>query len=285
MNRRGLLAAAGGGTVAALAAFSWPGWLRKAFVEHEPTAGGPAPSASSPDQGAPCPAGIRKDPAEATREPRPLPQSAAQILEEARTQAVAEKKKILVFVIPAGDDWRPSYERGHALGEFLNHACDDDLAPLAAAVVVCVHMEDLKTAFGSAPAGQPLMVLVDPAARPASLRPLDAALPPLPDSPDKLDGVKDHEKEIIDARIATVAKLVHQGLGTTPAAEAGERAGVVRQGLVKKRPAGAQWASSMGCGVDYEEGPMDNSGSVDCGMGHVPERSSRFLSFLVNKAR
>jgi len=45
----------------------------------------------------------------------------------------------------------------------------------------------------------------------------------------------------------------------------------------KKRPTGAQWARSSGCGVDIE-GDLEGTG-VACGMGYVPELSQRFLWF------
>ncbi|MCA9658336.1 MAG: hypothetical protein KC486_08330 [Myxococcales bacterium] len=52
-----------------------------------------------------------------------------------------------------------------------------------------------------------------------------------------------------------------------------------RERLTRSRPPeGARWAYSGGCGVRVE-GSRSNV-AVGCGMGHVPERSRRFLSFL-----
>lgn len=47
-------------------------------------------------------------------------------------------------------------------------------------------------------------------------------------------------------------------------------------------PKGSSWARSGGCGVRIE-GEEENHGFA-CGMGHVPERSQRFLSFLTGGA-
>jgi hypothetical protein len=146
-------------------------------------------------------------------------------------------------------------------------------------------MADLREVFGGAPAGEPLMVLVDPAARPASLRALDATIPQLPAAPGRGADDSPIEDKVIDARVALVASLVRQGLGAAPAAVVAARAAEVRERLVKQRPPGGQWASSAGCGVSFEEGPEghDNEVAVACGMGHVPRRSARFLHFLSQK--
>ncbi len=55
---------------------------------------------------------------------------------------------------------------------------------------------------------------------------------------------------------------------------------LTRDAMVRSQPpAGARWARSWGCGTNIE-GVRTNV-RVGCGMGHVPERSRRFLSFLV----
>ena len=55
---------------------------------------------------------------------------------------------------------------------------------------------------------------------------------------------------------------------------------LTRDRVVRSRPpAGARWARTSGCGTRVE-GVRSNV-RVGCGMGHVPERSQRFLSFLV----
>ncbi len=56
---------------------------------------------------------------------------------------------------------------------------------------------------------------------------------------------------------------------------------LARERWVRSRPpAGSAWARGHGCGVRIE-GDFRPSG-IACGMGHVPERSTRFLSFLTN---
>ncbi len=55
---------------------------------------------------------------------------------------------------------------------------------------------------------------------------------------------------------------------------------VAREDLVTRPVAGAHWASSWGCGTEIEGIPEDQQMVVGCGMGHVPERSQRFLYFF-----
>ena len=50
--------------------------------------------------------------------------------------------------------------------------------------------------------------------------------------------------------------------------------------LVVPRDDGARWGHTTMCGNEYEEGPAE---MVDCGMGHVPEASRRFLDFYTGK--
>jgi hypothetical protein len=260
----------------AASALAWPGWLRRAFGLG---LAGRAGEISA--EGEPCPAGIRKerlDMVPGKTGPR-SELDVGKMLAEAEAQAAAEKKKLLVLVIPDEGAVIGARERGHALGEYLNHGSSADLAPLALAVVVCARMGDLRQAFGRAPAGQPLMVVVDPASRPASLQALDGPLPALLGFARKGGTADPAEDKLVDERIATLAGLVRRGVGEVPGGEVEARAALVQRELVKQRPHGAQWASSSGCGVDYEEGP-EVSDAVDCGMGHVPRRSVRFLHFL-----
>jgi len=59
---------------------------------------------------------------------------------------------------------------------------------------------------------------------------------------------------------------------------------LVRERLVRSRPPeGALWAYAGGCGVRVE-GDLQPV-AIGCGMGHVPERSRRFLSFLGDHSR
>lgn len=47
-----------------------------------------------------------------------------------------------------------------------------------------------------------------------------------------------------------------------------------------RRIEGSHWANSHGCGTDYEDTPPDERRMIGCGMGFVPPRSARFLSFF-----
>ncbi|MCC6875594.1 MAG: hypothetical protein IT378_14910 [Sandaracinaceae bacterium] len=52
-------------------------------------------------------------------------------------------------------------------------------------------------------------------------------------------------------------------------------AGVAEQRLVRSPVPGSRWARSGGCGIAIEG--VENNVLVGCGMGHVPDRSRRFL--------
>jgi hypothetical protein len=72
--------------------------------------------------------------------------------------------------------------------------------------------------------------------------------------------------------------------------------------LVKRPPDGAHWATSSGCGTKVEDTPeeiadkerrraearkrgtvlVDRIVVVGCGMGHVPDKSRRFLHFFAH---
>lgn len=59
---------------------------------------------------------------------------------------------------------------------------------------------------------------------------------------------------------------------------------LTRERLLRSRPpAGSRWAQTAGCGVRIE-GHKQRFG-IGCGMGHVPERSRRFLAWLSDYER
>ena len=62
-------------------------------------------------------------------------------------------------------------------------------------------------------------------------------------------------------------------------------AAVVREDLVECAIPGARWARSAGCGTYVEGLPDDDQVMVGCGMGHVPERSQRFVHFFAVRTR
>ncbi|HTN86455.1 MAG TPA: hypothetical protein VL242_22300 [Sorangium sp.] len=247
MNRRIFL----GATAAGLAATTWPAFIRDAFGDGAACDMNGKPSAAPP---------------------------VAQVSAAFR-RAQQAGKALLVLVIPADDSAR--WERGRAFGELLNFGADRDLAPLAGVEVVCATMADLKKIVPGAGAGEPLMVLVRTDKVPAVATPLDASLPAYKSgrSPDRTgweQQQKDEEK-IAAQRIGALGELLRKALGADERSVAARAAGV-RARLVKQPPAGAHWASSSGCGTTIEG--VEESGAIGCGMGHVPEKSRRFLYFF-----
>jgi hypothetical protein len=193
-------------------------------------------------------------------------------------RARASGKPLLVFVIPAAPEAR--WERGETFGELLNHGADRDLAPLAAAEVVCATMEDLRRIVPSAGAGEPLMVLVHPERLPATARQLDTALAPRSSPFEEgmsWQEVERREDEASDKRIAAMGEMLRRALGDDER-RAASLAVEVRARLKDKPPAGTRWATGAGCGFSIE-GEEDKWGMA-CGMGHVPKKARRFLYFF-----
>jgi hypothetical protein len=162
--------------------------------------------------------------------------------------ATTTTRPTLVLVVPPDENAR--WERGAAFGEWLNHADDRALAPLALVDVVCAPARD----FGAS--GSPLMLLVVG----STVHRLDGPLP------------KDAA-----ARRALLGGFVRK-LVWTEGKSVGELAKAARERYVKKAPRGARWGRTSMCGAEYDEGPAD---AVDCGMGSVSEPARRFLDFYV----
>jgi len=114
-------------------------------------------------------------------------------------------KPLLVFVIPADDG--DKYSRGQAFGELLNHASQAQLALLALVEVVCATMDSVRRVAPSVGGGEPLMLLIDADAVPATVRRLDARLPTL-DSNVPWDERDKREAELVDQRIAALSRLI-----------------------------------------------------------------------------
>jgi hypothetical protein len=81
------------------------------------------------------------------------------------------------------------------------------------------------------------------------------------------------------ARVRVLGDLVRQVL-SLEGKSARALAAAARERYVKRAPRGARWGRTTMCGNEYEEGPAE---VVDCGMGHVPEASRRFLDFYVGR--
>jgi hypothetical protein len=207
-------------------------------------------------------------------------------LAEALKRAQKNGRTLLVFVIPEDDALK--YDRGAAFGAWLNHGTDVQIAPLSACEVVCARMAEIRKALPfdngvRLPVGEPLMVAFWMGNGPAI--PLHAELPVVREGRmrggDDWDKMQKREADLVDARIAVLAKLLRHlrkddwHFDTDAARHSAE----VRARLVKQRVAGSRWAHASGCGTTIE-GEEDQM-RAKCGMGHVPEKARRFLYFYV----
>lgn len=246
MKRRHFLT----GAAAGLAAAAWPAFIQEAFGN------GPA-----------C---------DANGKPAKLPRAA--VVAAAFQHARRAGRSLLVLVIP--DDDAEKYERGRAFGELLNHGSDADLAPLAGVEVVCATIAELRKVVPQATDTTALMMLVRTDRVPVDVKPLSAQLPTYEDP--RLSGAdwqtaRLTEDDIAKQRIALLGALLRGALGDA-GKDATAKAALIRDRLVKLPPAGARWAKSHGCGTTIEGEERDYG--IGCGMGHVPEKSRRFLYFF-----
>ncbi|MBN8612860.1 MAG: hypothetical protein J0L92_19855 [Deltaproteobacteria bacterium] len=206
-------------------------------------------------------------------------------LSEAYRAAQRAGRPLLVLVIPEDNGAR--WERGSALGAFLNHGTDDAMTAVGSCELTCAPMTVLRQLVPQAPPGEPLLVLVDPARVPASVSAIDPALPPEP--PYAVDGEdweaqRTREDAYVDAQIAAISNAVVAALATriaasTPAQRTAARARAIDT-YRAHRVRGSYWAFSGGCGVSVEDAPPQLESMVACGMGHTPERARRFLYFF-----
>jgi hypothetical protein len=237
----------------------------------------------------------KKEPAEVAQEKREL--EASKHRREAVAKALAAGRTVLVFVIP--DDDMAKWERGRAFGEWLNHGEDAQLAPLSRATVLCAKTGELPSTVD----GQPLLVLLRPGAPP---RPLEGELAKYSDGRIRvkaIGGAQEPEPPDDDAvfasRVTLLSDLTASVLGPAGADPAAQ-ARVVRTRIVTvDPPGGSHWASDSGCATRIEvtraekeeeeraEEEARKKGifmmkhvvGVGCGMGHVPDKSRRFLYF------
>ncbi len=172
-------------------------------------------------------------------------------------------RPLLVLVIPK-DDAR-KYATGVAWGELLNHGTDAQLAPLGAAEVICATAADLRRIVPAQGETEPMAFVVLPGSR-VNAQAIEVALP------------SGHKEEDADRRVVLLGAAVGKAIATDPK-RARALAAAARANLVRKPPAGARWATSAGCGVEVEGAPDDGM-VVGCGMGHVPQKSRRFLYLL-----
>jgi hypothetical protein len=175
VKRRAFLRAA---TAGAAVAATWPSWLRSAFAQADATA---VPADVSDHLGA---------------------------VSQAFRAAQRAGKPLLVLVIPADDQLK--WQRGTAFGELLNHGGPAVMQDLALVEVVCAPMEAVRALVPQTPArpADPWMVLVETDALPARVQVLDAELAMQPQS----FGDDIANEKAIDARIATLGRLLHRSL-------------------------------------------------------------------------
>jgi hypothetical protein len=249
MKRRGFLTSASVGASVGAAALAWPALVSRAFAQN-----------AVPEDGA------------------------LAGLSEAYRAAQRAQRPLLVVVIPEENGAR--WDRGAALGAFLNHGSDDGMAAVGACEVTCATMTVLRQLVPQAPAGEPLVVLVDPSRVPATASAIDPALPPeLPFPSGDADRWDEHYARMdarVDQQITAIDGAIVLALRTrTSAMSAAERAAARQRALDTYRAhriRGSYWANQGGCGVYVEEVPQ--TGGIGCGMGHTPERAQRFLYFF-----
>lgn len=198
---------------------------------------------------------------------------------EAYRAAQRARRPLLVLVIPEDNGAR--WERGVAFGAWINHGSDDALTALGVTELACAPMSTLRQLVPQAPAGEPLMVLVDPSRMPAMARALDATLPPL-ELMRRHDGDDSDLEATIDARNATLTGLLTSALRSELSRLSVAERSAARQRAIDTHRAhrvrGSYWATDAGCGVYVEDVP--ETGGYDCGMGFVPPRAQRFLHFF-----
>ncbi|HEY1550451.1 MAG TPA: hypothetical protein VGG28_21635 [Kofleriaceae bacterium] len=203
---------------------------------------------------------------------------------DAYRRARSAARPLLIFVIPVEPDER--WHRGHALGSFITYANDAQLAPLAHCEVVCATAAHVHELVPNAPAGEPLALLVDTTAVPAHVRAITVALADpaaaRSDATQNWDQRQAAADDIVMANVGAISQALDAALGAGDPKLADD----VRARLSKRDVPGARWASSAGCGVAFEHPDKgdENMGMVDCGMGFVSEKSTRFLELLASPA-
>jgi hypothetical protein len=214
---------------------------------------------------------------------------------------------LLVLIVPTDDakkcDW------GYAWGELINHGTPEQVAPLGTVEVVCAGLGDLGTYGAVLDSTEPLAMVLDPKAT-LPARVMQAELPqyeerhmirvkPAANAPPPKD-----DAVVANERIALLASLLRANL---PAVEPGRvpaLARVVATKLKARPPQGSHWATGAGCSTEVEPTPEEIAAEkaaeaealkkgifrsksitvVGCGMGHVPEKSRRFLYFFSKSA-
>jgi hypothetical protein len=193
-------------------------------------------------------------------------------LREALARARKRGVPLFVIVIPASDDEK--LERGSIFGEFLDHGSEDQLEPLSQAELVCAPADELREV--ASVAGEPLFAVVQPngavTAAPAAFPRHDKGWGRQTDS---------ESVSLVDKRIAFIAAHVDRTLPRPLNLSKSMDGHVITVQLRAHAPLGSHWARQSMCGgPTVDDLPDDPSGMPDCGMGHVPKKSERFLYFF-----
>ena len=269
MDRRKFLKSAVAASVSGAVMAGWPGWLRRGFADVSITS----------------------------------PMAGAKNVKDALQRGRDTGKPLLVFVVPPDEE---KWQRGHLFGEYLNNAIDEQMAPLALAEVACATVSQLEGSGITVADKGAMLQVVEPGENTARglsvrveewteverIRPLAVG-----DTKGKPVSPKHTEEDIIDARIAAVARAVKEALAadaemvrrrvaaarekqpgamvvTSYFGEIGQLAAYAKKRWREKAPVGSRWASSWGCGTNIEG---EEPEAIGCGMGHVPGKSARFL--------
>lgn len=211
-----------------------------------------------------------------------IPSSKSMVFDAYR-RARRAHRPLLIFVIPA--DPAACWPRGQALGAFLTHGSDAQLAPLASCEVVCATAAHIHDLVPKAPAGEPLALLVDTRAVPATVRVIEvqladplAAMRGARDS-DSWDEAERRANEVVEQNNERIAVAFRDALGAADP----KLAAKVRARLSDHEVPGSRWANAGGCGMSFEHPTKEeeeNEAGIACGMGFVPEKSRRFLFLL-----
>jgi hypothetical protein len=211
-----------------------------------------------------------------------IPSSKSMVFDAYR-RARRAHRPLLIFVIPA--DPAACWPRGQALGAFLTHGSDAQLAPLASCEVVCATAAHIHDLVPKAPAGEPLALLVDTRAVPATVHVIAVQLDdPLAARSNVRDAgswedANRRAGEVVEQNIERIAVALRDALGPADP----KLAAKVRARLSEHEVPGSRWAIAGGCGMTFEHPTKEeeeNEVGVACGMGFVPEKSRRFLFLL-----
>lgn len=190
----------------------------------------------------------------------------------------AKGRPLVVLIIPEDD----LYTAGTTLGVWMQHN-DDAKALLGACEVVAATREQLALFAPKTPEGAAMMVVLRTdvvGAVPVLVQPQQDPVPTT--RWDQSEATP--PKQLANERRITEALKSALPAATLTDAQTHRARNIARtqSEYIESPPPGARWATRSGCGFDVEG--KENNMVVGCGMGHVPERSRRFLYFYEDDA-